>query len=68
MKFYHTQANLRDKTFWLFQCRKFLSSYRKLLIATAHARGAPATGGRSVQTHSDRSVTELQYTKLVMKM
>lgn len=36
---------LPDRSKYVNMNRRFLSSYRQLLVATAHARGAPATGG-----------------------
>ena len=36
---------LPDRSKYVSMEREFLSSYRKLVVATAHARGAPATGG-----------------------
>ena len=36
---------LPDRSKYVSMEREFLSSYRQLVVATAHARGAPATGG-----------------------
>ena len=36
---------LPDRSKYVNMEREFLSSYRHLVVATAHARGAPATGG-----------------------
>ena len=43
---------LPDRSKYVSMEREFLSSYRKLVVATAHARGAPATGGDGRQ-HRD---------------
>ena len=39
------QFVLPDRSKYVNMDREFLSSYRQLVVATAHARGAPATGG-----------------------
>ena len=36
---------LPDRSKYVNMEREFLSSYRRLVVATAHGRGAPATGG-----------------------
>ena len=40
-----SQFVLPDRSKYVNMDREFLSSYRHLVVATAHARGAPATGG-----------------------
>ena len=49
---------LPDRSKYVNMERRFLSSYRQLLVATAHARGAPATGGMAANIVDTEDVIE----------